>query len=164
MSIAPEYSSRRWRILVGEVRGLKRRRNIPGWLGFAVVLIALVSYIPFFALFPATRDIPWATYLLFLIGGALIGVGLRRAFRDSEHYGGKISGSILAALSVLLFAFFVVSVTYFSRLIPSADSALRAGRQAPAFVLADTAGKQVSSAGLLKEHRALVLVFYRGYW
>jgi peptidoglycan/LPS O-acetylase OafA/YrhL len=143
---------------------LKRRRNILNWAGFAVVLVALVSYIPFFALFPATRDIPWANYLLFLIGGALIAVGVRRAFRDPEHNAGKISGSILAALSALLFAFFVVTVTYFSKQIPSAESALRVSRKAPPFVLVDTAGKQVSSADLLKDHRGLVLVFYRGYW
>jgi peptidoglycan/LPS O-acetylase OafA/YrhL len=143
---------------------LKRRRNNLNWAGFAVVLVALLSYIPFFALFPATRDIPWATYLLFLIGGALIAVGVRTAFRDPEHHGGKISGSILAALSALLFAFFVVSVTYFSKQIPSAESALRVSRTAPPFVLLDTTGKQVSSADLLKDHRGLLLVFYRGYW
>jgi hypothetical protein len=134
------------------------------WAGFAIVLIALVSYIPLFALFPATRDIPWANYLLFLIGGLLIAAGLRRAFRDPEHYRGKISGSILATLSVLLFGFFVASIVYFAKQIPSADTALGVNRKAPPFVLVDTAGKQVSSADLLKDHRGLVLVFYRGYW
>jgi hypothetical protein len=143
---------------------LKRSRNILNWAGFAIVLIALVSYIPFFALFPATRDIPWANYLLFLTGGALLAVGVRRAFRDSAHYRGKISGSILAALSAVLFAFFVVSVTYFSKQIPAAGTALGVGQKAPAFVLLDTARKQVSSADLLKSHRGLVLIFYRGYW
>jgi len=143
---------------------VKRRRNILNWVGFAIVLVALVSYIPFFALFPLTRDIPWANYLLFLIGGALLAIGVKRAYRDPEHYRGKISGAILASLSALLFAFFVVSVTYFTRQIPSAETALRVNQKAPPFVLVDTAGKQVSSADLLKVHRGLVLVFYRGYW
>jgi peptidoglycan/LPS O-acetylase OafA/YrhL len=143
---------------------LERRRNILNWAGFAIVLVALVSYVPLFALFPATRDIPWANYLLFLIGGALLAVGVRRAFGDPEHYRGKISGSILAVLSGLLFAFFVVSVTYFAKQIPSAETALGVNQKAPPFVLLDTAGKQVSSADLLKDHRGLVLVFYRGYW
>jgi hypothetical protein len=123
-----------------------------------------VSYVPFFALFPATRDIPWANYLLFLAGGALLAVGVRRAFRDSAHNGGKISGSILAVLSAGLFALFVVGVIYFSKQIPAASTALGVGQKAPAFVLLDIAGKQVSSADLLKNHRGLVLIFYRGYW
>ncbi|HVW87405.1 MAG TPA: hypothetical protein VHB50_22115, partial [Bryobacteraceae bacterium] len=72
---------------------MKRRRNFFNWAGFAIVLIALVSYVPFFAVFPATRDIPWANYLLFLAGGVLLAAGLRRAFRDSGRYSGKISGS-----------------------------------------------------------------------
>jgi len=143
---------------------LKRSRNVFIWVGFAIVLVALVSYIPLFAVFPATRDIPWANYLLFLIGGALLAVGIRRAFRDPGRYRGRLSGSILTVISVLLFAFFVVSVTYFSRQIPGAGSALGVGHRAPAFTLLDTAGKQVSSADLLNNHRALVLIFYRGYW
>jgi hypothetical protein len=143
---------------------VKRRRNILSWTGFAIVLIALVSYIPFFAMFPATRDVPWANYLLFLIGGVLLAAGVRRAFREPERYRGKVSGSILAVVSILLFAFFVVSVTYFSKQIPAAETALGVGQKAPAFALLDTAGKQVSSADLLKNHRGLVLIFYRGYW
>ena len=143
---------------------MKRRRNILNWAGFAVVLVAFASYIPFFALFPATRDIPWANYLLFLVGGALIAMGVRRAFRYPERHAGRISGLVLASLSALLFAFFVVGVTYFSKQIPSAESALRVSRKAPSFVLVDTARQPVSSVDLLKHHRGLVLVFYRGYW
>ena len=143
---------------------MKRSPNILIWAGFAIVLIAFVSYIPFFALFPATRDVPWANYLLFLTGGALLAVGVRRAFRDSEHYRGKISGSILTVLSAVLFSFFVLTVTYFSKQIPAAATALGVGQEAPPFVLLDTARKQVSSADLLKNHRGLVLIFYRGYW
>ncbi len=143
---------------------MKRRRNILIWAGFAVVLVALVSYIPVFALFPVTRDVPWATYLLFLIGSALIAAGVRRAFRDPERNRGKISGSILAALSALLIALFVASVTYYSKQIPSAEAALGVSQKAPPFVLADIAGNEISSSDLLRNHRGLVLVFYRGYW
>lgn len=143
---------------------MKRRRNILIWAGFAIVLIGLVSYIPVFVLLPATRDIPWVNYLLFLIGGALLTVGVRRAFRDRAHHRGTISGSILAGLSGILVAFFVISVTYFSKQIPASATALSVGQKAPPFVLLDTTGKQVSSADLLKNHRALALIFYRGYW
>jgi hypothetical protein len=143
---------------------VKRHWNLLIWAGFAIVIIALVSYIPIFALFPVTRDVPWANYLLFLLGGGLLAVGVTRAFRDPEHYRGKISGSILAVLSVLLCAFFTGSILYFAKQIPSAERALRPGQPAPPFVLQDIAGKQVASSELLKGHRAVVLVFYRGYW
>ena len=143
---------------------MKRRWNILNWAGFAVVLAGFLSYTEFFALFPATRDVPWVNYLLFLIGGALLVVGVRRAFRDPEHYRGKISGSILAVLSALMIAFFIAIVAYFSKQVPSAETALRVSGTAPPFVLADTGGHEMSSAELLKDHRGLVLVFYRGYW
>jgi cytochrome oxidase Cu insertion factor (SCO1/SenC/PrrC family) len=94
----------------------------------------------------------------------LLAVGVRRAFQDPEHYRGKISGSILAVLSVLLCGFFLASILYFGKQIPAAGSALRPGQPAPPFALQDTAGKQVASSDLLKSHRAVVLVFYRGYW
>ncbi len=80
---------------------MKRRWNILIWGGFAFVIAALVSYIPVFALFPVTRDVPWVNYLLFFLGGFLLAVGIMRAFRDPEHYRGKISGSILAGFQIV---------------------------------------------------------------
>lgn len=143
---------------------MKRRRNILIWAGFVFVIAALVSYIPFFATFPVTRDVPWANYLLFLVGGFLLAVGIMRAFRDPQHYRGKISGSIFAVLSVALFGLFVFGIAYAAKQIPSSESALRPGSAAPPFTLVDAAGRQVTSSDLLRSHRALVLVFYRGYW
>jgi hypothetical protein len=143
---------------------VKRHWNVPIWAGFAIVIVALVSYIPIFAQFPVTRDVPWADYLLFLLGGGLIAVGVKRAFQNPEHYRGKISGSILAVLSVLLLGIFVGSILYLAKQIPSAERALHTGQLAPPFVLQDIAGKQVASSELLKRHRAVVMVFYRGYW
>jgi hypothetical protein len=143
---------------------VKRHWNISIWAGFAIVIAAFVSYVPLFADFPVTRDVPWANYLLFLIGGGLLAVGLRRAFRDPAHYRGKASGPILSGLSVLLCALFVGGVHYLGRQIPSAENALRVGQPAPYFSLLDAAEQPISLTGLLKSHRALVLVFYRGYW
>jgi len=143
---------------------VKRHWNSPIWAGFAIVIVALVSYIPIFVRFPVTRDVPWANYLLYLLGGGLLAVGVRRAFQAPEQYRGKISGSILAVLSVLLLGFFVVSILYLAKQIPSAERALRPGQPAPPFVLQDITGRQVASSELLKGHRAVVLVFYRGYW
>ena len=54
---------------------MKRHWNLPIWAGFAIVIAADVSYIPLFALFPFTRDVPWANYRLFLVGGFAIQKG-----------------------------------------------------------------------------------------
>ena len=143
---------------------MTRRWNALIWFGFAIVMVALVSYIPIFAVFPVTRDIPWANYLLFLLGGGLLAGGVKRAFRDPQHYRGKIFGSILAVLSVLLFGLFVSGILIFAKQIPSPEQALRPGRAAPPFVLQDVAGKPIASSELWKDHRAVLLIFYRGYW
>lgn len=143
---------------------MKRRWNIAIWAGFAIVLASIISYIPVFALFPITRDIPWANYLLFAAGLGLLGVGLKRAFSDPQHYRGKISGSILGVLSLAIAGFFVVGVLYFSKQLPASPGAPRVGQPAPSFTLANSDGKQISLADLLKGNRGVLLIFYRGYW
>lgn len=143
---------------------MKRHSNFAIWIGFLIVAGSFISYIPIFARYASTRDVPWANYILFLVGGALLAVGLQRAFRHPEHYRGKVSGSITGALSLLIVGLFVAFIFYGGRQIPTSENALRRGQPAPPFVLADAAGKLVSSSELLKNHRALLLIFYRGYW
>ena len=135
------------------------------WLGFLIVLAALLSY-EFFALFPVTRDFPWANLLLFGIGGIFLSVGLFRAFGRPAEYRGKVIGPILTALSVLVFAFFAYALFYVVRHLPSSAGAPRVGEKAPEFSLPDQNGKTVALNNLLQTPgtRAVVLVFYRGYW
>jgi hypothetical protein len=143
---------------------MKRRHNILLWAGFVLVLLAVLTYIPIFAVFAVTRDIPWVNYLLFLAGGIVLALGLRRAFGQPEIYRGKILGSILASLSLLLFALFCFVILYASKAIPASETAVRVGQPAPNFTLANWDGKQVSLSDQLKNNRAVVLIFYRGYW
>ncbi len=143
---------------------MKRRLNLYLWAGFLIVVASFASYIPVFAVFASTRDVPWVNYILFLTGGALLALGLHRAFRHPERYRGKVSGSILATLSVLLAGLFLAFILYAGRQIPASKNAPRVGQLAPSFTLIDSAGKPVSSSDLLKNHHALLLIFYRGYW
>jgi hypothetical protein len=143
---------------------MKRRPNIRLWLGFVLVLLAVLTYIPIFAVFAVTRDIPWVNYLLFLAGGVLLVLGLRRAFGQPQIYRGKVLGSILTSLSLLLFALFCFTIFYVSKAIPTSETAVRVGQPAPNFTLANWDGKQVSLSDQLKNNRAVVLIFYRGYW
>src|ERR1700676_1937291 len=81
---------------------MKRSWNWSLWIGFLLALSGFLTS-PFFTQFPATRDFPWANFLLFGVGGVLLLAGLVPAFGKRKLYRGKIFGSILATLSLLGF-------------------------------------------------------------
>ena len=150
----------------------ERRWNWHLWTGFLLCLIGFASYFFIFAKFPLTRDIPWANFLLFAIGAAFLLVGLRRAFRQSQQYRGKITGPILGALSLLVVGAFSFAVFYQTRQLPASTGAPRVGQKAPEFTLPNTDDHQVSLSALLsaplvntqEPPKGVLLVFYRGYW
>jgi hypothetical protein len=143
---------------------VQHRWNILIWAGFAVVLLALISYIPVFSLFPITRDFPWVNLLLFVVGIVLLAVGTRRAVREPTRYRGKVTGSILTALSIAMLGLFCFVIFVASKQIPGTESAIRVGQPAPDFTLTSAEGKPVTLSDLLKTNRAVALIFYRGYW
>jgi hypothetical protein len=151
---------------------MKRSWNWSLWVGFLFVLAGFLSY-PFFAQFPVTRDFPWANFLLFAVGGIFLLGGLVRAFGKPQRYRGKIAGSILAALSVVVFGFFSYLIFYELRQLPTSTGAPHVGERAPAFTLPDQDNNQVSLADLLSgpasststaRENAVLLIFYRGFW
>ena len=111
-----------------------------------------------------TRDFPWVNLLLFLVGIGLLGVGLQRAFREPKLYRGKVTGSILTGLSIAMLGLFCFGVFVASKNIPGTESVVRVGQAAPDFTLTSAEGKPVVLSDLLKTNRAVVLIFYRGYW
>jgi len=147
--------------VVGEI-DMKRKWNWPIWVGFIVAVGGLFSY-EYFALFPITRDFPWASLLIFGIGTVLVLVGLFRAFGRPQFYRGKIFGSIFAVLAFLFFGFFCYETFYVLKQVPLSAQAPRIGEKAPEFTLLDQNGKQVALANLLSPNGA-ILIFYRGYW
>jgi hypothetical protein len=148
----------------------KRRPNAPLWLGFLIVIFAFLSYIPIFAKYPVTRDMPWANFLFFALGLLLLFAGLRRAFAQSNLYRGKIAGPILTTLSVAALGFFCLMIFSLGKRLPPSAQAPKVGQKAPDFALADTSGHTVSLASLLSTSdpshptKGVVLIFYRGYW
>jgi len=152
-----------------------RRINWPLWGGFPITVVAFVSYFLFFAQFPVTRDVPWVNFLLFGLAAVLLIIGLRRAFGHDSSYRGKISGPILAILSLTVLGFFCFGVFVESKHLPSATGAPQVGQKAPAFSLVDTNGRSVTLSELLiaplavppaseRSPKGVLLVFYRGYW
>ena len=142
---------------------MKRKWNWLLWVGFVVAVAGLFSY-GFFVRFPITRDFPWANLLLFGIGDALLIVGLFRAFGRPQLYRGKIFGSILTAIALFLFAFFSYEIFYVLRQVPLSANAPRLGEKAPDFMLLDQNEHPVGLGDLLSGSRAVVLIFYRGFW
>jgi hypothetical protein len=149
---------------------MKRRLSAYLWIGFLIVLAALLSYLPLFARFPVTRDFPWVNLLLFAAGLAFIGAGLTRAYGRPDRFRGKVIGAALGAVAVLLFAVFSVGIFHQARQLPSSTGAPRVGQQAPDFTLPDQDGNPVTLSALLTPSggaagtRAAVLIFYRGHW
>ena len=92
-----------------------------------------------------------------------------------ERYRGKVSGTVLAVLSVLVTGLFLTYNFYLSAQLPASEGAPRVGQKAPDFTLPDTEGNQIALSALVAElgeqetaqdnkKRGLLLVFYRGYW
>jgi len=134
-----------------------RRWNWPLWTGFALSLIAFFSYFAFFARLEITRDIPWASVLLFLLAMALLVAGFRRAQR-------KILPGIVAGLGAAVFVVFGIAISVGSK-VPASPNAPKVGQKAPEFTLLDAQRRPVALSGLLASApRGVVLVFYRGHW
>jgi len=128
------------------------------WTGFLLALAATPAYFLFFARFPVTRDMPWATWFMFALAGWLFWTGVARSFASSGVYRGKIVGPILALLSLAAAVFFGYATLYASRQLPAAAGAPTVGEKAPEFTLADTSGNMVAMSKLLSgpmnlEHR-----------
>src|ERR1700730_413493 len=96
----------------------KRRPNAPLWIGFLLSVFAFLSYIPIFAKYPSTRDMPWANFLICALGLIFLFLGLRRAFMQSTLYRGKVAGPILTTISVAALVFFCFTIFSFGKHLP----------------------------------------------
>jgi hypothetical protein len=116
--------------------------------------------------------LPWLSLLLPAVALVCFAVGLKRAFSQREIYRGRVFGSILGVVSLLLVA---GSVWFFIHLrdVPASAGAPKIGQKAPDFTLKDTSGNPVSLSALLtapidassgQAPKGVLLIFYRGYW
>ncbi len=139
----------------------KASRNWRLWGGFAAIVAGLVSYIPIFVRFEFTRDFPWVNLLLMFGGLLLVGSATLQSYRQTR---GRTSGTIVGVLSVLLTAFFCFSIFFLTRQLPPGSQALHLGQAAPDFTLSDADGNALRLSSMLRGNRAVLVVFYRGYW
>ena len=151
--------------------GAQRRNNVATWWGLLFAIVALGSNAAFFVGLPFQAAIPWLSVLFAVVAFIFLFTGLTRAFRRPDLYRGKVLTVVLAMIALLsagLSAFGFVG----ARKLPSAMAAPQVGQKVPDFTLADTNGKPVSLDQLLAASsatssaapKAVLLIFYRGYW
>lgn len=143
------------------------------WAGVGLLLLFLLSSFLLFTAVPGKEALTWLNLVLGVLTVAFFVLGLRRAIGQPQRYRGKIAGWTLTVLSSFLLLL-VIFGFYASRHIPSANAAPKVGQKAPDFELKDTSGQTVSLAQLLAgssnsadvaaKPKAVLLVFYRGYW
>jgi hypothetical protein len=166
----------------------KRQRNWAPWIGLLLALAAMLSNAGYFLRVPGERAIPWLSLALAIAALVCAVIGVMRAFRQPQVYRGKVAGSILGVVVLLIFTVTVFG-HFSSRALPASAGAPQVGQKALDFTLADTSGNKVSLAQLLGKAeasaavaanangsgsaggagaavapKAVLLVFYRGYW
>jgi hypothetical protein len=155
----------------------EHRGNIAPWWGLLSAIGAVGCNVAFFVGSPAPGMFAWLSLLLAMLALIFLAVGLKRAFGQAQVYRGKTLTVVLSAIALLpaaLSGFAFVA----ARKLPSATAAPQVGQQVPDFALSDTSGRIVSLDQLLAGSvgssaasssrpaapKAVLLIFYRGYW
>lgn len=138
------------------------------WIGLLVTLLGVASNLLYWLPIPAVI-IPSINLALPLIGLVLVVVGLLRFWPGAKAWL-KILGVAVGLLSAAILVLSVWGHIH-SRNIPPSPGAPRIGQKVPDFTLTDSSGQPVSLSQLLTtplnnsvRPRAVLLVFYRGYW
>jgi hypothetical protein len=146
--------------------------NAATWLALLLAIGALTANFVFFFNPPLQAALPWLSLLLAVAALVVLAIGLRRALFYRQIYRGKVL-SIVLAVFIMMFAGASLFVFYHARALPNSTAAPQVGQQLPDFTLADTSGQFVSLDNLFASSRndpsspppkALLLIFYRGYW
>jgi hypothetical protein len=149
----------------------QRPTNSALWYGLLITLFGIGS--PFFYFLrppPAISHVlPWINLSLPAIGLIFLSIGLARAFRRSAVYSGKVWGSCATVIALLLLAGNAVLFQK-TRDVPNSAGAPQVGQRLPEFTLPDSSGHPTSLSQLFaasadgSQPKAVLLVFYRGYW
>ena len=155
---------------------VERRRTWAPWMAFVFTLIAIALNALTFVTLRGTQVILWLSFLAGSIAVVYGIVGIGRAFRRPQVFGGKVTSSIFSVFALVVCAL-MIFLWYHARSLPASAGAPRIGQKAPDFTLPDTLGRNVSLTQLLGHGdsaaptstsaaapKAVLLIFYRGYW
>jgi hypothetical protein len=149
----------------------QRRTNSALWYGLLITLFGMATEFFYFLRppQPIPHVLPWINLLAPAIGLIYLFIGLGRAFGRSAVYGGKIWGSGVTVIALLLLAGNVALFRH-TRDVPKSAGAPQVGQRLPEFTLTDSTGQRTSLSQLFAASadssppKAVLLVFYRGYW
>ncbi|MBV9074776.1 MAG: hypothetical protein JOZ10_14190 [Acidobacteria bacterium] len=148
---------------------MQRSFNWRPWVGFLIIFLAPLT---FFALYEKTGAAIWISIALIVLGVVLLWDGVRRSYVQPETYRGKVSGTVLAVVALLIIGGFGFVNYAMHQAYSKGQHSPKVGEKAPLFVAKDATGHEVKLAELLhtsvvggpQAPRAVLLVFYRGYW
>jgi hypothetical protein len=149
----------------------QRRTNSALWYGLLITLFGVITQFFYFLRppRPISHVLPWINLMLPAIGLIFLFIGLARAFSRLAVYSGKIWGSCVTVIALVLVAGNIVLFQK-TRDVPNSAGAPQIGQRLPEFTLSDSSGQPTSLSQLLSSSadgsrpRAVLLVFYRGYW
>jgi hypothetical protein len=148
----------------------QRRSNAAPWWGLLFALCAIGCNAGFFVHIPLQGAIVWLSLLFSVVALIFLVVGLRRSYGQAHLYGGKLLSVVLAIIALVPIGLSVLGFGVTHKL-PSASAAPQVGQKVPDFTLTDTSGNAVSLDQLLASAssgspapKAVLLIFYRGYW
>jgi hypothetical protein len=147
----------------------EHRSNLAPWWSLLFALAAIGCNVVLFVGSPAQSALPVLSLVFAMVATIFLVIGLKRAFGQPQIYRGKVLTVVLTVVAlfpVALSAFAFVA----ARKLPNTTAAPQVGQKVPDFSLADTSGKPVSLDQLLSASsgaqapKAVLLIFYRGYW
>jgi hypothetical protein len=121
---------------------------------------------------PLQSAIPLLSLVLAVAALVFLGLGVKLLFTQPRGIAGRFFGTFVVLVALLFSAGSIFGFFHARALPPSAD-APQIGQKAPEFALTDTNGQSVSLAPLFAPvpgdvsavaPKAVLLVFYRGYW
>jgi hypothetical protein len=156
----------------------ENRNNVVIWWGLVFAIVALGLNGAFFLNLPFQGAIAWLSLLFAVVALTYLGMGLRLAIVYPKTYRRRALSVVVTAIAMIPAGLSVVGFVV-TRKLPSATAAPQVGQKVPDFTLADTSGKPVSLDQLLaassevspaepsfgsRAPKAVLLIFYRGYW
>ena len=151
---------------------LKKRRNAVVLWGLLFALCSLGANAAAFAAPPMQSALPWLSLGLAILALIAMTRGLWLTFTQSQVYRGKVLNIVLGLVTLALSGLMIFAFV-FARKLPSGTEAPQVGQRAPDFTLTDANGQSVSLDSLFAPAsgdpqstapKAVLLIFYRGYW